>query len=138
MAEMSSAYESPVCVAIVICNDCIEDKRTNNKTLIGLFNAVTVQSVPAVHSKMVIMASITNAAKTLDVKLIIRAPSGAEVAHIDAPFPTYDPVAAYDIVFEINGMVINEPGTYNVDLMCDGSYLAGRRFDVIMTSPATN
>ena len=127
---MSGAPEAPVCLAIVLCNDCIEDKRTNNKTLIGLFNAITVQAVPVMHSRMVIMASITNASKTLSMILSIRSPSGEQVARIEAPFPALDPLAAYDIVFEMNGVLIKEPGTYHVDLMCDGSYLGGRRFDV--------
>ena len=30
-----------------------------------------------------------------------------------------------------------KPGTYNVDLLCDGSYLGGRRFDV-MTNEVTD
>jgi len=132
---MSGAFEAPVCVAIVLCNECIEDKRTNNKSLIGLFNAIHVPSVPIIHPRMVVLASITNAAQTLDMRLIIRSPSGHEVASIGAPFPTFDPLAAYDIVFELNGVVIQEPGTYNVDLMCDGSYLGGRRFDVVLRTP---
>ncbi len=130
---MSGAIEVPVCVAIVLCNECIEDKRTNNKSLIGLFNAINVPQIPVVHGRLVVMASITNASKTLDLRLSIRAPSGDEVAHIEAPFPTADPLMAYDIVFELNGLVVPETGTYNVDLMCDSSYLGGRRFDVVVT-----
>ena len=132
---MAGAFENPVCMAIVLCNDCIEDKRTNNKSLIGLFNAIHVQVIPALHPRMVVLASITNASKALDVKLIIRAPSGSEVAQIDAEFPAFDPLAAYDIVFEFNGVLLEEAGTYHVDLLCDGSYLGGRRFDVLTTKP---
>lgn len=130
---MSGAVEVPVCVAIVLCNEWIEDKRTNNKSLIGLFSAITVPSVPAMHSRMVVLASITNSTKTLSMQLSIRGPSGAEVAHFDAPLPALDPLAAYDMIFELNGLVIPELGTYHVDLMCNGSYLGGRRFDVIPT-----
>ena len=134
---MALAFEAPVCVAIVLCNDCIEDKRTNNKSLIGLFNAINVQTIPALHPRMVVLASLTNCSSNLSLQLFIRAPSGGEVAHIDAEFPAHDPLAAYDIVFEFNGVLIQEPGTYNVDLLCDGSYLGGRRFDV-MTNEVTD
>jgi len=130
---MAGAFEAPVCVAIVLCNDCIEDKRTNNKSLIGLFNAIHVQTVPALHPRMVVLASITNSSTSLSMRLIIRSPSGQEVAQIDAQFPALDPLATYDIVFEFNGVLIQEPGTYHVDLICDGSYLGGRRFDVVTT-----
>ena len=128
---MSNAFEAPVCVSLVLCNECIEDKRTNNKSLIGLFNAVNVQSIPAVHPRMVVLATITNASTTFTLSLIIRAPSGAEVATLSAPFPAMHPLATYDIVFEFNGVNLEETGTYHADLLCDGSYLGGRRFDVV-------
>ena len=131
MGLMIGAVESPVCVSIVLCNECIEDKRTNNKSLIGLFNAIHVQAVPAVHPRMVVMATLTNASTLLNLSLIIRSPSGADVCELSAPFPASHPLATYDIVFEFNGVLIEEPGTYNVDLLCNGSYLGGRRFDVV-------
>lgn len=128
---MSGASESPVCVALVLCNDCIEDKRSSNKSLINLFNGIYVQGVPAVHSKMVVLATITNASNAMDLKLILRKPSGGQVSEMNAPFPSAHPLATYDIVFELNGMLLEELGTYSVDLLCNGSYLAGRRFDVM-------
>src|SRR5471030_2256567 len=108
MAFMSGASETPVCVAIVLCNDCIEDKRTNNKTLIGLFNAITVQTTPALHPRMVVLVSITNASKNLVMTLSIRSPSGEESTRVEAQFPASDPLTAYDIVFELNGIVIKD------------------------------
>jgi hypothetical protein len=128
---MSGASEVPVCIAIVLCNDFIEDKRTNNKTLIGLFNAIHVQQIPATHSRMVVMTSITNASSAFPISLIIRAPSGAELARINAEIPASHPLATNDIVFEINGLVVNEYGTHNIDILNGSSYMGGRRFDVI-------
>ena len=132
---MSNAFESPVCVSIVLCNECIEDKRTNNKSLISLFNAVHVQTIPAMHSRMVVLATITNAANSLDLDLIIRSPSGKEVIRLSTPFPAAHPLATYDIVFEFNGIVLEEMGTYHIDLLCNSAYLAGRRFDVLQLEP---
>jgi len=133
---MSNAFEAPLCVSMVLCNECIEDKRTNNKSLIGLFNAIHVQTMPALHPRMVVMATITNASTTLMLKTIIRTPSGSEVAELGAPFPAAHPLATYDIVFEFNGVLLEEAGTYHVDLLCDGSYLGGRRFDVLTNEAA--
>jgi hypothetical protein len=128
---MSGASESPVCVAIVLCNECIEDKRTNNKTLINLFNAINVPSVPSIHQRMVIMASITNASTSLPLHLLIRTPSGAEVAKINVDLHASHPLSVYDLVFEINGVVLPEIGTYNIDLLHGTAYLGGRRFEVL-------
>lgn len=128
---MSGAPENPVCVGIVLCNECIEDKRTNNKTLINLFNAINVPSVPATHGRLCIMASITNASTVLPMHLLIKAPSGDEVARINFDFPAGHPLTVYDMVFEINGLVLPELGTYNIDLLHGATYLGGRRFDVL-------
>jgi len=80
-----------------------------------------------------VMVSITNASQTLSMVLSIRSPSGEEATHVEAQFPANDPLAAYDIVFELNGVLISEAGTYHVDILCGGSYLGGRRFDVYLT-----
>jgi hypothetical protein len=81
---------------------------------------------------MVVLATITNASTTFTLSLVIRGPSGAEVSSLSAPFPAMHPLATYDIVFEFNGVTLEETGTYNADLLCDGSYLNGRRFDVMI------
>ncbi|MDR3690837.1 MAG: hypothetical protein P4L46_15775 [Fimbriimonas sp.] len=134
---MSGAPEVPVCVAIVICNECIEDKRTNNKTLINLFNAINVPSVPSVHQKLVVLASVTNASATIPLQLLVRAPSGGEEARINVDLHAADPLAVYDMVFEINGLVLNQIGPHHIDLLSGTAYLGGRRFDVLLHRPTS-
>ncbi|CAN5483957.1 hypothetical protein BH11ARM1_BH11ARM1_15720 [soil metagenome] len=126
-----SIGDSPVCVAVVICNEVIEDKRTNNKSLIGIFNAVSAPQLPVTHPKMNVMASITNVTGELAVTLIVRAPSGREIMKVDGSIPSSDPLAVIDVLFELLGVPIEELGTYMVDILSGQSYLGGRRFQVI-------
>jgi hypothetical protein len=121
----------PVCVAVILCNDVIEDKRTSNKSLIGIFNAIAAPQLPVTHPRMNVMASITNASGELPVTLVIRAPSGRDVMRVEGSVPMQDPLAVMDVVFELNGVPIEELGTYMVDILSGAHYLGGRRFQVI-------
>ena len=56
--------EKPTCIAIIICNEVIEDKRTNNKTLVSLFNGISTPSLPAAHPRLFVMASFTSGSGT--------------------------------------------------------------------------
>jgi hypothetical protein len=123
--------EAPICVAVVVCNDVIEDKRTNNKSLIGIFNAVAAPKVPATHPRMVVMASITNADREVPIQLVLRAPSGGDVMRVDGRVPMQDKLAVMDVVFELNGIPLEEFGTYIIDIMSGSNFLGSRRFQVI-------
>ncbi len=115
----------------MICNDVIEDKRTSNKSLIGIFNAVSVSQVPATHHRLNVLASITNAASEIPIELVMRSPSGRDVMRVQGAVPGTDPLAVIDVIFELAGVPLDELGTYNVDIMSGASYLGGRRFQVI-------
>lgn len=126
-----SNSDAPLCVAVVICNDVIEDKRTSNKSLIGLFNAINAPQLPVTHPRMNVVASITNASGELPITLQITAPSGTEIMKADGTVPMNDPLAVVDVVFEVNGLPIEELGTYMIDIFTGSNHLGGRRFQVI-------
>ena len=123
--------DTPICVAVVICNDVIEDKRTSNKSLIGLFNAINAPQLPVTHPRMNVLASLTNAKADVPISLQITAPSGTEVMRAEGTVPMNDPLAVVDVVFEVNGLPVEELGTYMIDLFTGSHHLGGRRFQVI-------
>jgi hypothetical protein len=126
-----SNSDAPICVAVIVCNDVIEDKRTSNKSLIGLFNAINAPQLPVTHPRMNVIASITNANGELPISLKITAPSGAEVMKAEGSVPLNDPLAVVDVVFEVNGLPIEELGTYMIDIFSNSHHMGGRRFQVI-------
>jgi hypothetical protein len=78
-----------------------------------------------------VMVSITNATGEIPITLIMRAPSGREVMKVEGAIPMQDPLAVIDIVFELNGVPIEELGTYMVDILSGSHYMGGRRFQVL-------
>lgn len=123
--------ECPTCVAIVICNEVIEDKWTNNKSLIGLFNSVSAQQLPASHPRMFVMVSLTDGRGDWNVVIEISGPSGQPLFKAECQSRFEDPIAVHDLVVEVRGLPLPEEGEYYVGLTCSGRFLVSRRFTVV-------
>jgi hypothetical protein len=125
------ARERPICVAIVICNEVIEDKRTNNKSLIGLFNSIVTTAFPAQHARMFVMVSLTDGRGEWPLSLVIRGPSGEPIFQSDGKLRFDDPLAVLDIVAELRMLPLPEAGEYRLEVVCGGELVASRRFNVV-------
>jgi len=137
MPESSDANiaNPPTCISVIICNEIIEDKRTNNKTLVSLFNSVVVNSTPATHPRMFVMASLTDGRGTWPVSFIIRSPSGEDLVKFNAEAVFQNPVSVVDISVEFLGLSLPELGVYFVDIMTNTYPLGHRRFTVFPNRP---
>lgn len=123
--------DGPVCVALVLCHEVIEDKRSGNKSLFNLFNAVGASQVPATQQRLMVMATITNNKRETPLTLVVRTPSGQEEVTANGTLPPNATDDAVDVLFELHGMQIKEYGTYQVELTSAGERLAMRRFKVL-------
>ena len=126
--------ERPICVALIICNEVIEDARTGNKTLVGLFSGITAPQVPALHARMFLMASLTSGTGAWPFVFRITAPSGAEVMRMGDVVRFVDPLVAHDVVVELRNLLLPEVGVYFVDLLLGETQTANRRFSVAIAS----
>jgi hypothetical protein len=128
---MEHDFDAPICVLFAICNDVIEDKMTNTKSLIGLYNAVGVLSVPTQQAKMCIVASITNIrGADVPVKIDIIDPDDTVVFTGGANITSNDPLAVHDVVLQLLGFPLIQFGTYRLELQANGRYLVSRNFFV--------
>jgi hypothetical protein len=127
--------ERPICVALVICDVVVEDKRSGNKTLVGLFNSIMAPQMPAVHPRMFLMASLTSGRGTWPFTFRITSPSGRELLRMQETTRFVDPLAVHDIVVELRNLPLEEPGVHFVDLMLLDSPVANRRFTVQVETP---
>ncbi|GAB4455411.1 MAG: hypothetical protein OHK0029_11490 [Armatimonadaceae bacterium] len=128
------AKEKPICVALVICNEVIEDKRSGNKTLVGLFNGIMTPQLPATHPRMYLMASLTSGTGEWEFTFVITAPSGLEVFRMKDTARFTDPLVGHDLVVELRNLPLEEAGVYFVDLLIGSTPIANRRFTVQMMS----
>ena len=96
MGNEAGYLEKPSLVATILCEQVIEDKYTNNKSLIGIFNLIVVPHIPWQFPRMFIMGSFTDGRGTIDIQLIIKNPSHQEVFNAKGPAEFTDPTAVYD------------------------------------------
>lgn len=122
--------EKPSCVALVICNEVIEDKKTNNKTLVSLFDHIAVGRLPTTHGRLFVMASFTDGRGRWPMTFRITSPSGQVVLRIEGEAVITDPLAVVDVVMEVRDLPLDEQGVYDVDFLFDNEVRAHRRFTV--------
>lgn len=130
MPEQHAAREQPQCIAIIICNDVIEDKRSNNKSLIGLFNGIMTQGLPCTHPRMYIMASLTGGAGRWPISFRIYGPNNQEILRAEGEEVFNDPLEVKDFVLELLNVPLSEEGVHFVNLFSGNTLLSERRFTV--------
>ena len=127
---LDEARGKPGCISIIICNEVIEDKRTNNKTLVSLFNNISVNSFPCIHPRLFLMSSFANGEGSWPFSVVVRSPSGKELIRNSGTLTINDPLSVLDVVMEIRGLELTEEGAYFVDVIVEETVLAYRRFVV--------
>jgi len=124
---------TPLCVAILICNDVIEDKATNNKTLIGLFNSINVSALPAMHPRLFFFASVTHIQGDQPLSFMITSPSGKEILRADGAVSSGgDLGAVIDLTLQVLGLTLGEEGMHALHVVSGETVLGSRSFSVIL------
>ena len=119
------------CVALLICSDLIEDKRTNNKSLINVFNAITTKQLPAVQGKTVLVISVTNAMDHCELQVDLKAPEGTSVLSVNVNFQSQSPMSIHDLVLEFLSVPLNFAGSYSFEVREANHIIGSRSFDVV-------
>lgn len=121
----------PLCLAIIICNEVIEDKRSNNKTLVSLFSRVATKKVPCVHPRMFVMASLTDGHGAVPLVFrILHLATQQTVLELRAEAKFKSPMDVNDVVLEFRNLTFQHEGAYAVEVLADGELLGMRRFVV--------
>lgn len=124
--------ERPICIAVVICNEVIEDKATSNKTLVSIFNTIGTPGLPCQHPRMFIMASLTDGRGRWPIAFRITGPSGDVIMRLDGEATFASPLDVVDLVLQVRGLQITEPGEHTVDVMIGNVLRGSRRFSVVI------
>jgi len=127
---------SPKCISINICDYVIEDARTRNKSLIGLFNQISAFEFPARHPRFVFVASLVDGRGQTPLIVEIGPEEGPPSVRVEGGVEWSNPLAVVDLVFDINGIVFTAPGPHFARICTpDGAILGERRFLVNLIPP---
>lgn len=129
---------APSLVSLLLCDQVIDDRLSNKKSAIGIFNTIVVARVPTSINQVAILASLTEIAGRAELEVRLVRDSDDEVVFsgrgmVEAP----NPLAVVDLLFAMQGVRIPEPGQYAFELLSGAALLGRRRFQVIVRDPRT-
>ena len=129
----------PKALAFIICDSVIDDKATNKKSLIGLFNNIYANKFPATHPSLNVFLSLTEGYGDYQCSLVCKkADESLELVRIPGNIKFGNPLSVAEVKFEIRGIVIPEPGVYRFDFLCGEVSVVSRKFKVIKLERKSN
>ncbi len=133
---MASEKPAPIGLAIVICDQIIEDKLTNKKSLIGIFNQIGAQTFPCRHPQFCVFVSLTDGRGQYPARLrIVHDESEKVVAEVNGQIQFPDAHTVVELNFGLVGLTFPEPGAYAIEFYCDDALVLERRFQVVHVKP---
>ena len=127
---MPNTTDPPECLLLVICSDVIEDKQTNNKTLINLFNTVGGPVLPIVQPMVTFVASVWNVKGTVPFRFELTSPSGETIFKMSGEAKCPDPLQVSDIVVKVLGLPLKEWGRHSLLFWMADHYISSRFLDI--------
>ena len=126
----------PTLVSLLICDQVIDDKLSNKKSAIGIFNTVLVAKCPTSINQMAILASVTEIVGKVEMELrLVRDSDDAVLFSGRGAVEAPNPLAVVDLLFAMQGVRVPEAGQYAFELLSEGEILGRRRFQVIVRPP---
>jgi len=131
-----SEKPNPTGLAIVVCDQIIEDKFTSKKSLIGIFNNIGTQTFPCRHPQVCVFVSLTEGRGECGARLrIVHDETNKVVAEVDGRIDFPEIHTVVELNFNLVGLTFPEPGMYSIEFFCDDALILERRFNVTQISP---
>ena len=127
----SKDVPKPECLAMIVCDDVVEDKRSNKKTIFNAFNQIAAPKFPTKHQKLVVFLSLTNGHGTVpfDLQFVMGADEKV-LCGLKGAVKFDDPLAVVELVLTMQGLPLPKEGQYSFRLLLGGHPVRERRLFV--------
>lgn len=127
----SSSPSLPQVLAMVICDTVIDDRISNKKSLIGLFDAIATTHLPCVVNELHVFLALTEGYGTVNLKMrCASAESDNELFATESQVTFPDPLAVLEINLGFRGCSFPQAGEYRFQLFAEGTLLCERKFRI--------
>lgn len=124
--------EKVIGLALIVCDEIIEDTITSKKSLIGMFNRITAEEFPCRHLRIHIFVSLTGGRGEREVELrCIDQSNRNPLFGAKEKIKFNNPNAIIDINFDFQNAVFPKPGKYAFEFLCEGEWVLDRPFIVV-------
>ena len=126
----------PEFLSLAICETVIEDKRTGNKSVINIFDQISVPRFPYLFPRLTVFAALSGLHGDVQLRVrLVRLEDDRDVVSGEGMVhATADPLRVVDLVFALQNVPLEKAGAYAVELYGAGELLARRRFQVVQRS----
>lgn len=132
MAE--SNPEELTCVSMVLCDQVYRDERSKKLIVVGVFNQIIAEHLPALHPEAAVLFTLTNGRGTYELWLSMEhEASGQEVIRCGGPYRVDNPLRIVDVNITIPRLEFQASGKHWLTLRSDGRILQQRPFWVRIT-----
>jgi hypothetical protein len=123
----------PTLVSLLICDQVIDDKLSNKKSAIGIFNTIVVPKLPTSIHQMSLLASVTEITGRAELEIrFVRDADNAVLFSGKGAVEAPNPLAVVDLLFAMQGLRVPDAGQYAFELLAGGEILGRRRFQVLL------
>ena len=119
--------ETPIGLALIVWDQSIQDRGTNKRSLIGMFDRLKAGTFPCIHPGMCIFISLTSGKGEYDSEIVCRHANGKRVFAVKGRIRFQDPMQVVEAAFDIKGPRFETPGDYWVELLVDDVPVMMRR-----------
>jgi hypothetical protein len=130
---VDSNSSGPTLLALILCDQFIDDRRSGKRSLIGLYDQINTLGFPTARD-MLVVAIISDMDEKSRVGLSLYSPDGNDLLGIEMQPPS-GPGKVNEMAFELQGMTIPGPGTHWLAIKVDGTELARRPVNVVKVDP---
>ncbi len=128
--------ELPLGLALLICDQIIEDRFTGKRSLIGLFDGLSSLQFPCVHPVMNVVIEMTNVRGKQACRLLCKHADGDLTAFdargdVDCPNPNQ----VVQLVFGFKNLRFEKAGTYWLSLLVDDAPVMSRPLAILQLPP---
>ena len=129
MAEL--IQEKPEALALIICDQLITDERTKKKTLVGIFNNLRVNSLPATHPEMIVFVSVRGGQGRYEAELkLCHQATDSPAIKVGGEIQFRDPFHVIEVAYRLRGVPFSLQGAHCFEFYCNGELILSRPFNV--------
>lgn len=123
----------PTLNAMLICDQVIAERRTNKKSLIGIFENINAPKFPFTHSSLSIYIKLTEAKGKYKFRLeLVDLEKNEVIGKGETPKPLNfdDSLKTHELVFVMNTLEFKHPGKYEFRVFANNNLFAQKTFQV--------
>jgi hypothetical protein len=136
----SDLQQSPTFLAMVICDNVLQDAETRKYYILGTATVTFAPSLPVRQQKLCVYAVLTDVRGKIRLRLRLvyvdpDSKEDQEVMAIGGEVESRDPLAVAELAISLHNLVFPRAGEYRFQLWNDDTLLGERRYTVSLNQP---